>query len=181
MTAGSNLRARQAYEQAVALDPDYAGAWTGLAWTHLLEARFGWTSDPKTGIQTAAEHAERALALDADGAPIYSLLGTIALMTGEFDTARRMGERGVETDYNDADAVALLAFTLTYTGEPGRAKALVRRAIRLRPYPPRWYNWLLARANRLAGRPKETVKLLTSSDFNRSSSIVPLIELAARL
>lgn len=179
MTAASNLAARHNYERAVALDPDYSGAWAGLAWTHLLEARFGWTNDPAAKIRTAKEHAERAMALDDRRARNHSLMGTIALMAGEFDLARRMGERAVELEYNDADAAALLAFTLTYTGEPQRAIALVRRAIRLRPYPPRWYEWLLARAHRLAGRPDEAIRILTSSDSARTESIVPRIELAA--
>lgn len=179
MTTETNLRARHSYERAVALDPNYSGAWAGLAWTHLLEARFGWTSDRKAKIGIAARFAERAMALDDRRARNYSLMGTIALMTAEFDKARRMGERAVEMEYNDADAAALLAFTLTYTGEPQRAIALVRRAIRLRPYPPRWYEWLLARAHRLAGRPEKAVRILTSPDPTPTKSMVPLIELAA--
>jgi len=174
-----NRAARRSYEEAVAIDPNYAGAWTGLAWTYLLEARFGWATNPQALVQKAAELAQRAFALDDQRASTYSLMGTIALFSSDSERARRMGERAVELEYNDADAAALLAFTLTYTGEPRRAIALVKRAIRLRPYPPRWYNWLLARAHRLAGRYGEAVDILTSSNAMESRSIAPLVELAA--
>ena len=37
-TPEDNLAARGLYQKAVELDPDYARAYGGLAWTHLLEA-----------------------------------------------------------------------------------------------------------------------------------------------
>ena len=179
LTPMMNLEARRSYEGAVAADPDYAGALTGLAWTYLFEAQFGRAGAPEELLRKAAQIAQRALALDDRRASTYSLIGTAALFAGDHDTARRMGERAVELEYNDSDAAALLALTLTYTGEPRRAMTLVRRAIRLKPYPPRWYNWLLARANRLAGRYDEAIDILNSPGSGELESILPLVELTA--
>ncbi len=178
-TPEANLAARRSYQGALAADPDYAGAVTGLAWTFLFEAQFGQARSPAELVRKAAELARRALALDDQRASTYSLIGTVALYLGELDTARRMGERAVELEYNDSDVAALLGLTLTYTGEPRRAITLVRRAIRLKPYPPRWYNWLLARANRLAGEYGEAIDILESSDPGEFGSVMPLIELTA--
>ncbi|MDP6806023.1 MAG: hypothetical protein QF902_11960 [Rhodospirillales bacterium] len=179
MAPKTNLGARHNYEQAVALDPNYVGAWIGLGWTYLLEARFGWSSDRMARLIEARRIAERAMALDEGRAAAHSLMGTIAIMTGDFSTATQLGGRSVELDYNDPDGLALLAYTLSYTGEPRRAISLVRRASRLRPYPPRWYGWLLARCHRLAGRPEETITILTSDDSKYPRSIIPLVDLAA--
>ncbi|MCZ6637356.1 MAG: BTAD domain-containing putative transcriptional regulator [Alphaproteobacteria bacterium] len=178
LTASENMRARRDYEAAIAEDPKYAGAWTGLAWTYLVAARFGWSKDRAGAIKKASQLANKSLALDDRRAATYALLGSIALFTGQYDVARRTGERSVELQYNDADAAALYALTLTYTGEPRKAFNLVQRAIRLRPYPPRWYNWLLARAYRLRGRPGKAVELLTAGNRETDKLIAPLVELA---
>ncbi|MEE8140194.1 MAG: BTAD domain-containing putative transcriptional regulator, partial [Alphaproteobacteria bacterium] len=174
-----NMQARRNYLSAVAADPKYAGALTGLAWTYLIEARFGWGKDRASALKRAAELAQKSLSLDPNRAATFALLGTVALFTGRFDLARHMGERSVEIEYNDADSAALYALTLTYTGQPRKARVLIERAIRLRPYPPRWYNWLLARTYRLTGRPGRAVELLTSGNQGASKSIMPLVELAA--
>ncbi len=103
----------------------------------------------------------------------------ISLLSGDFRQAVKLGEKAVSLGSNDADAAALLAFTLTYTGEPQRALALIGRAIRLRPHPPQWYSWLLGRANRLAGRPEQAVAVLADAQTARAVSFIPLVELAA--
>lgn len=179
LTANGNRLARRNYEAAVAADPDYAGAWTGLAWTYLLDARFGWGRDRAAALAKSVELAKKSLDLDDRRAATYALLGSIALIAGRYDVAKREGERAVELEYNDADSAALYALTLTYTGEPRKAVNLIERAMRLRPYPPRWYGWLLARAQRLAGRPGVAVKLLTAGSELQDESVLPLAELAA--
>ncbi len=42
LTRGEVLRARELYERAIAIDPDYRGAWEGLAWTFWVDTRFAW-------------------------------------------------------------------------------------------------------------------------------------------
>ncbi len=172
-----NARARTHYERAAALDPNYAAAWDGLAWTHLLEARFGWGTAPEVALGQAAAFAERAVAAQPDRSRNNSLLGTLALMSGDFAAAVQLGERAVELQRNDADAAALLAYTLTFTGEPERARGLVRKAMQLSPYYPEWYRWLLGRANRLAGRGKEAIDILAVPGKGAPSP-ARLIELA---
>ncbi|MDH3241159.1 MAG: hypothetical protein OEO83_10890 [Alphaproteobacteria bacterium] len=177
-TVATNQLARQNYLAAIAADPRYAGAWTGLSWTYLVEARFGWVKDRVAALKKSAELAQKSLALDDRRSGTYALLGTVALFGGKYDIARQMGERSVELEYNDADSAALYALILTYTGQPRKARNLIERAIRLRPYPPRWYNWLLARTHRLAGRPSPAIDILTTSNRTGSQSIMPLVELA---
>lgn len=178
LTLVDNTRARRNYRAAINADPKYAGAWTGLAWTYLIEARFGWGRDRAGALKKSAEYAKKSLSLDNQRAATYALLGSVALFAGQFDLARKMGERAVELEYNDADSAALYALTLTYTGEPRKARNLTERAIRLRPYPPRWYTWLLARSHRLAGRPGVAVELLTKATEGAPKSIMPMVELA---
>lgn len=166
------------YKRAISIDPDYPGAWDGLGWIYLIRARFGWTPSREQAVHNAKEMAERALALDRERPRTYSLLGGISLLTGNFGQAVDFGEKAVSLGPNDADAAALLAYTLTYTGEPERAIALIDRAIKLRPHPPRWYRWLFGRANRLAGRFQIAVDVLSAESQATSYSFIPAVELA---
>jgi DNA-binding SARP family transcriptional activator/TolB-like protein len=179
LTPEDNAQARDAYVSATTLDPAYAGAWEGLAWTYFTEARFGWTDKPAQSLGKAAALALQTQALDPDRARTYSLLGSIALLKGDFEQAVQLGQKAVELERNDADAAALLAYSFTYTGEPERAINLVERAIKLRPYPPDWYYWLLGRAKRIAGDDDEAISILETAVRRQTGSIVPLVELAA--
>ncbi len=179
LTQADNLSARAYYEEANAEDPAYAGAWDGLAWTYLLEARFGWTADPIASLRKADEFARKAMALDETRPRTYSLLGSLYLLYGDHAKAIAFGEDAVRLEANDADAAALLAYTYTYAGEPNRAATLAERAIKLRPYPPEWYLWLLGRAQRLAGRHEDAIQTLQSATNAESRSLFALVELAA--
>jgi adenylate cyclase len=178
LTLEDNARARLLYKRAIALDPKYAGAYEGLAWTYLLDAEFGWSLSIAESLAKAGQLTQQALEIDPTKHRLYSLRGHLNLLLRNFDQAVADGERAVEAERNDADAAALLGFTLTYTGEPNRAIALVHRAIELSPIYPAWYGWALGRAYRLAGDPDRAVATLEASLPERPASVIPLVELA---
>ena len=51
-------RGRQLIERAIELNPDYATAWSFLAWTHLHDARWGWSASRSESFQEAAAAAK---------------------------------------------------------------------------------------------------------------------------
>src|SRR5262249_50422326 len=53
-TKETNVQARQMFEQALALDPQYAEAYAGLGATYWLEWVFRWSADPQTLGRTLA-------------------------------------------------------------------------------------------------------------------------------
>lgn len=178
LTRQDNQTARSYYEEAHRLDSKYPGALAGLAWTDLVDVRFGWgMRSPTVLLREASELADQAYRLDPDRSRTLALLGTIALLSCRLDQAVSYGEQAVEIEPNDADAAALLAYTLTYAGEPNRAVNLVRKGMKLSPYYPDWYRWLLGRANRLAGHHGESITWLTTANRSGPESLVPLVEL----
>ena len=66
------------YQQALALDPGYATAWTALAMTYINQAIIGQRSYGE-GYSLARDAVDRALALDPDYALAHSGLGWIAM------------------------------------------------------------------------------------------------------
>ena len=72
-TLGDNAEAREAYEQALAMDPDYAPAHGALAAWHEREGDF----------RTALAHAEQALTLDAAHYDYRYRVGSLLRRTGK--------------------------------------------------------------------------------------------------
>jgi len=179
LTREDNVRARGLYRRAADLDPDYAGAWAGLAWTYFIEARFGWSASPEKSLERASAYAEKSIALDQNRPRSYAILGELSLIKGDHAEGIGLLERGVELSPNGADVVALLADGLTYTGEYERAINLIERAMRLSPYYPDWYRWSLGRAQRLAGRPAEALAWLEATRAGEPPSLIQRIELVA--
>ena len=72
-TKEANAQARQLFEKAIALDPQYAEAYAWLGWTYWMEWVLRWSADPQT-LERALALAQQALALD-DSLPVaHSLL-----------------------------------------------------------------------------------------------------------
>jgi adenylate cyclase len=62
-TQEANTQARQLFENAIALDPQYAEAYAWLGLTSWAEWGFRWSTDPKT-LEQALALAQKAAALD---------------------------------------------------------------------------------------------------------------------
>lgn len=179
LTPEDNMRARELYRRATALDPNYPGAVDGLAWSYLLAVRFGWSEMPAADLATAAELGEKALALDPMRSRAYALLGTVKLLMGDNEEAVSDGEKAVALDPNGSEVAALLALTLTYTDDVARSPDLFARAMRLSPYFPDWYRWGLGRSYRLLGRFDEAETVLTAARGAGAPTVPHLVELAA--
>ena len=152
-----NIKARQMFEEAIALAPESAGAYTMLGWTHLMEVWSGLSESPGKSMGRAAELAQKALALDDTLDLPHSLLGNIYLLKRQYEKAIAEEERAVALNPNGADAHAHLGMTLKYVGRPAEAIALLKKAIRLNPIPPNWYLFTLGDSYRMTGQYEEAV------------------------
>ncbi len=129
-------RAKEAYERAVALDPDYAAAWAGLAL-----ATF-WVADSaeslpaiKEGQDRAVAAAEKAIALAPDLPDGYLARGFVRVpILWDFDGSRADLERALALKPDDPDALnnyaGLIARAL---GRFPEGIAAARRATELDP------------------------------------------------
>lgn len=138
-TTEDNVLARQLAEEAIALDPGYAMAYLRLSATHLMDLLYGSSKSPGESLKLAEELVQKALALDANLAEAHAFLGRIYLTKRQHEKAIAEGERALALGPNSDFIHAALAFTLRYSGRPGEAIALYKKAIRLNPIPPAWY------------------------------------------
>jgi adenylate cyclase len=131
----SNARARRLAEEAIALDPKYADAYSLLGATHQSEVWFG-TNRPNESIGKAIELTQKALAMNGSLAEARSRLGVLYSWSGRYDEGIAEAERGVELDPNSAQANIELAMVLRYAGKSKEAIPVIRKALRLEPMAP---------------------------------------------
>ncbi len=158
MTKDGNEHARQLYQQAAALDPQYPVPVVGMSYTYWTDVIYGWSKSPSKSIAKSVELAQTALALDESLADTHVLLGNIYLMKKQFEPAMKALENAVALNPNGADVNALLGLMLRYLGRSEEAVERLEKAIRLNPIPPAWYLYNLGDAYRLAQRYEDAVK-----------------------
>jgi adenylate cyclase len=56
-TQEGNAQARELFERAIALDPEYAGAYTYLGWTHWIDWNWEWSPRPRAEAMNAQKQA----------------------------------------------------------------------------------------------------------------------------
>ena len=156
-TPEGNAQSRGLFEEAIALDPGFPGAYVMIGWTHLTDLYHGWGGDPEKSIGWALELAKKSLALDDAEADAYSLLGNIYLQMQRYDEAIAEAERAVVLRPNGADHQVWLAMVLTSAGRPAEALGLIRKAFRLNPFPPSWYFYALGNTHRVMGAYEEAI------------------------
>jgi len=156
-TAGDNAKARELFERAVEIDPDYASARTMLAWTHFSDARWGWSDSRAESFKRSVELAKKAVSLDDTQPLAHALLGNIYLFQRKHDQAIAQGERAVILGPNSADAHALLAEILRFAGRFEEAVTLSEKAMRLQPFYREWYLFNLAVCYYYLGRHEDAV------------------------
>lgn len=139
VTEDSNAKARQLYEEIIAMEPSNAVAHSGLAFALVQAALQGWSKDPQESARKAFELAEKAMALDETLDMPYVVRGSIYLFLRQHESAIDDGRRAVELNPNWAEAHAFLGLFLACADRPQEAIAFIEKAFRLNPMPPGWY------------------------------------------
>lgn len=146
-------RAVEAYEQAIALDPNYARAYGALAVSVSFAYRLGWTDLSTSEARARAmELAKKAIELDPDSPQVNWSLGFVHLFRQEYAQAEEAAKKSVELSPSYADGYGLLAFVSNLRGRPADAERYIKKAIKLNPYHTFDYPWNLGLAYYNLGR-----------------------------
>ncbi len=132
-TRSGVLEANQLFEQAVAKEPGYAQALSGLAGSFVRAASPGWMTPRGQIIAKALAAAERAVALDPSDASIRVTLGCALLHARAFERARAEILTALDLNPSNAFAYAHLGVTNECMGEAERGVENLRTAARLAP------------------------------------------------
>lgn len=139
--------AQQHFEQALSLDPYYAGAYAALAY---VKYRRSQTTDRLNlygdKLQEADELAERALALAPDDPRALRYSSAISAFRGRQKEALEKIERTLDICPNYASAYSGLAFTLDFVGKFDKALPAANETVRLQPFNRALYRCIISKS-----------------------------------
>jgi TolB-like protein/class 3 adenylate cyclase/tetratricopeptide (TPR) repeat protein len=158
-TREGNAAARDLFEKARKIDPDYARAYGGLAWAYADDYDYEWTEDFDKTLKLTLENASTAARLDPNDYQAHWVLGWAYLYNRQYEQAMAHYLRARELNPNDAELLAEMANFLIFIGQTKRAIDQVKEAIRLNPFHEGWYVEYLGWAYEEAGMPKEAVEI----------------------
>lgn len=160
-TVSGNRRAREFFEQALELDPNYARAHAYIAVAHGRDMMFDYSREPGRGsVQTGLEAAITAIQLDPDLPNAYFALAVLNLAIGEHDKSLAAARHSIRLDRNFADGYAILAEAGVYGGDLNEALEAIRHARRLHPHHPASYLWIEGHILFQLGHPEAARPLL---------------------
>jgi TolB-like protein/tetratricopeptide (TPR) repeat protein len=129
----TDLLAREQFQKALEIQPDYSLAYTGMSLTYFNE----WSCQLwdrwdvcKTG---AYEWVERAIELDDQNYIAAMVLGKILMYDGSYDTAEYYLRKSLLLNPNDSDTLIQMAFCFLFMGFEKEAIALYEKAMKVNP------------------------------------------------
>ncbi len=164
-TSEYNLKARNCFDKAIALDPGSAEALGWSAWIHVMDIAMGWGGDSTGSMALAYSDARKAIAIDP-----YTEIGHWALaatlgMDRDFDRAFAEYDKVMEISPNNTDLLSTKGSLLAIAGQFEEGIELVLEGINFNKYHPEWYFWDLGIAYFAASRFEEAIEA-----FNRMNS-----------
>jgi adenylate cyclase len=159
-TKDTNLLGRQMLEEAIALDPNYIGAYIQLGIIHFVDAIYGWAESRDKSLKTAEELARKALSLDDSLPGAFMLLSAVQFQRGEeIKKVVALRRKAVALSPNSANLHAWLGAILTEV-EGKEAIEEFKIARRLNPIPPDWILNYSAVAYRVNGEYEKAIEIL---------------------
>jgi adenylate cyclase len=118
-------QARTMFERAIALDPQYPGAYVGLGRIDLSAAALGWTADPELALKRAEDLARKAISLDEFNPAAHVLLGRAYARMEEYERAVEALKRAIALNPSEPDSHAGIGDAMLWNGDvEGAIKAL---------------------------------------------------------
>ncbi|HEY0657584.1 MAG TPA: protein kinase [Pyrinomonadaceae bacterium] len=143
----------EAYEQAIALDPNYALAYAGLSGAHVFMVIYGG-APPLEEFPKARAAALKALELDSTVSSAHTALAAVSLFQDrDFNAMERETQRALELSPNDANAHRQNGLRLAWMGRFDEALTSHRRSLEIEPMSLVTiinYAWSLFYAGRIA-------------------------------
>ena len=158
-SAQDTLRARQLFEKAIALDPNYAKAHAYLADTYFMDLCMGVA--PENAAKLSLQHARRAMELESGDIANHDQLGFAYIGAGMWQEAESLFDDSAVKVATEAEPMTWIGYGQLMLGRAERARELVLNAKRLDPLHPPSFDWVLGQACYFSNQYEEAVQALT--------------------
>jgi adenylate cyclase len=158
ITKEDNAQARQMYEEAIALDPQFASAYAMVGWTHFWDGRFGWTESRVKSINMAFQCAQKALEIDANIDFAHTILSAVYIVKRQYEKAVAAAEHALTLNPNSAHVYSTMAGVAGCSGRWEDSIIYGKKSIRLDPFATIVsFHWL-GRAYFMTGQYDEAIQ-----------------------
>jgi TolB-like protein/Tfp pilus assembly protein PilF len=140
-TPEATRAARMDYEEALRRDPNYAPAWSLLAWTNMIDIWAELTGEwHLSRIDEVVDQFRRAIELDPTHPKAYYGLSQALITNGDVAQALTLSARAVELAPSNPDSLLFHGMALFESGDVAAAAATTDTAMELHPLPPSYYH-----------------------------------------
>jgi tetratricopeptide (TPR) repeat protein len=129
----ADLKAREHFEKALQIQPDYALACTGMSLSYFNEWSCQLWDRWDVSKNGAFDWAQKAIELDEQNHIIAMVFGRIFLYEGSYSSAEYYFKRSLMLNSNDPDTLFMISFYLVYLGLNEEALELYERGVQLHP------------------------------------------------
>jgi adenylate cyclase len=165
-TRDSTDQAVGLYDQSIALDPQFAPAYSALAFALIGRKGWGWSTDPSADVSQAIAYAKSALRLGPqDPLVLAQSAGALIYANGDVELADGLLEEATRLDPNGMSGWLWGGMTKMFLGNHEAAIDYFQRALRLSPLDPRIFyaQGGLAYSHFLLGNYEEGLKCATAA------------------
>lgn len=133
-------RGRLLLEKAVALDKNYALAWSVLAVAHWKESlNESWSDSREDSLNYAISASDRSIEIDPLNPASLAMRSLILISCRRFDEAQEHAEKALYYCNSEATTMALASITLRACCLTEKSILFTRKAMQLCPIYPAWY------------------------------------------
>ncbi len=132
-TNEDNAKAREHFENALELDPQYVTSMSHLGITHFIDYNLGWSDSPSSSLNRAVELGQNAVELDDQDPLAHGLLGYVFLYQRQYDKAILEGKRAIALNPNFALGHGFLGHIMSISGQFDEAITILKKGYRLNP------------------------------------------------
>jgi TolB-like protein/Tfp pilus assembly protein PilF len=158
LNARDTAKARALLERAIVLDPSIARSYMYLSDTYVIDLWLGLADSD------APDHvlhiARKGAALDNRDVYIQDQLGFAYLCAGLWDEADAQFEKTLSQIENEAESMAWCGYGFLLLGRHGKAREVVKEAMRLDPLHPPAIDWVMGQIEFYSGNFEAALSLL---------------------
>ncbi|SDQ78253.1 tetratricopeptide repeat protein [Flagellimonas zhangzhouensis] len=138
-TIESDLKARNYFENALKINPNFARAYTGISLSYFNEWSCQLWDRWNLSQQGAHENALKAIELDENDYVSLSVLGRTFAYLGEYEKSEHVLRKSLRMNPSDADNLILISNCFVWLGYLEEAEQLYNKARNLNPLQPEAY------------------------------------------
>ncbi len=135
-TEPDHEQAKQFFQRAVEIDPQFLAPYMALARTYLDDTAGYGTRSLEDAAELAANWARKAIAIDPNDADARAMVALTAFVVGKVDEAREQVALAKTNNPNSPLAILIEAHVLLFTGQPVQAQQGLTACLRFDPRGP---------------------------------------------